>query len=227
MRVFPETHAVAYVPKLERVRAAHRQRLAEAPLIAVLSDRLFRHDGQCPKRAQLEKKRSGGGQLDAHGFVVDRPYAKPAEVGEFAAVDGLGILHVKEHPGVVAGGVGIDGAAPRVNHVVRGDPPAGGPLEAITQVEGVYGAVAGNFPALGQGRLGVGGDGVEAGEPIEQCRDDAAVGLAGDDRRVERLGVGAVDDDEVRRFVPLKTARLAKQAQAQKKAFPADAQERR
>ena len=209
--VFPQPNPVAHVPKVERVRATDREGFTEAPLVAVLLDGFLRHNSERPERAQLEEKRGWAGQFDSDGLWVDGLGTELGEVGDFATVNRLGVFDVKKHAGIVAGSERVHGALPRVDNIGGRDRLTGGPAEILPQVKRVDRAVIRDIPARGQGGLGLRGDGVETGETLEHRRDDSAIRLTGDDGRIERLGVGAVDDDEVCLVVPLKTARLAKQ----------------
>ena len=201
------------MPKVERVRTADREWFAKTPLVAVLLNGFLRHNGERPKRAQFQKKRGRAGEFDADGFWVERRGTELAEVFDFSAVNVFGVFDVKQHAGVVAGGERVHGAPPRIDNVVCRDRFAGGPAKIIPQVKGVDRPIIGNLPALGQGRFGLCGNSVETGEALEHRGHDAPVRLAGDDCGVKRLGVGAIDDGEVRPVVPLKTPRLAKQQQ--------------
>jgi hypothetical protein len=203
--VAPDANLLAQPPRDERVRSARGQRLARQPAVAVLFDRLPRHHGQGAERADIREKRRGRHELDAQGANIQR---LDAEFGRWhlAPADGLAVLHEEKLARVIGGGIRIDHATPGINKVIRGDRFARGPEQVAAQVKGVGPAVARDRPALGQAGNGLGRFRIETRQPLEKAHGHAAVRLAANDGRIDRLRLGGVDDDDVGARLPFAAA---------------------
>ena len=127
--------------------------------------------------------------------ITRRPDLREIRIRAFVEV--LRALHVVELVSVFGGGLRRERALPRSEKIARGHGVAVAPLRIVPQVESIDAAIRRNVPALRHAGLRR-GRGVKRREALEERVRDAAIGLAGDQRGVDRLGFRAIEKNEVR-----------------------------
>src|ERR1043165_1658117 len=115
-----------------------------------------------------------------------------------AAVKSLGFLQPIQLAGVVCRRLWVQQAPPRVNNVFGRDGLAGGPGSVGPQVKGVVAAILGFFPSLRDRGHRLTGAGGKSGQAFEERQNYSHLGLAGHQGRIERFGLRAIKNYEVR-----------------------------
>jgi len=132
---------------------------------------------------------------DLEGVVIQGPEPEFLRVGEFALVEGAGVLDWVEHVGIFRRRLGLERPSPGVDEVARSERLAIAPT-GLPQMEAIGAAVGGYLPALGH--PGHRGEGLrmERSEALEERERDGVFGQAGHQRGVERLGLDPVVEDQ-------------------------------
>ena len=210
-RVSQKPDLVVQPPRAQPESAARRQRSRVQPAVAVFFDGLPRHDRERRECAQVEKERERCVQFHAQCVRIQRVNADLRCVLGLAIIPILRAFDVKQLARVIAGRRRTERAHPGPNHVAGRDRFTRGPGGVRAQMERVNAAVRRNLPALRQRGAGPRQAGIEFGQSIKQRLGEAHLRDAGDDVRVQRFRLGAVDDDDI-------GGRLAMNAGRQRKA---------
>jgi len=208
--------------EVEEVGSRRLERDHESAVVLGLhADLVQRHVVLLPGRLDglLQKGRDGGILLVAEELLEDGrvaflhlleealrvlgplfgPGAFPAlqgAVGGRAVVVGLAVLEIgRDLLDVFRGERGVEHALPRPLEIPGRDGVAVGPLRGA-EVESVDRAIGAQLPALRDAGLGAEILGVVDGQAFEERDRDVILGLAFFEGGIERLGLGAVVDDE-------------------------------
>ena len=164
-----------------------------APLVggAVFLDGRQRHGQPGHLRQQGEEIRRGMRQGDAQRAIVGGREAHLREVGQLALVEGFGVEHQVKQGRIVGRQRRRQDAAVGGHEVRRGDRVAIGPFRIGAQVEGVGKAVGRRLPALGHARHRMQVARILGHQAFEERGDDALLGKARHELRVEVADFGA------------------------------------
>src|ERR1041385_7058350 len=195
--ILSQSHFVIRPPGDELKRTAARQGLMIEPAIAVTLDALARNDSQGGKAAEVQKESQGSVEFHAQGAVIECMNADLGGVTELSQVEWFRIFDIEKLAGIIGSRFRAERAYPGIYKIVRGDLLSGRPDKIAPKMESIDFAVRRNLPAFSQCRDRSGIRGVEPEKSLEEGLRHAHFRNAGDDRRIERFRLVAIDNDQI------------------------------
>ena len=195
-RIFLQPHAVKRPPLPQHESAVAGEVRGLARPVGMFLHRGAMHREQRGKGAEIEEERRRIFERDLDRVGIGRTHPDGGEVRGLALAESLRAANVIELVGILRGRGREQRAPPRVEEILRRHRVAIAPARVFAQMKSVAQTVGRNLPALSHARLRH-ALAVVAREPFKERVADAARGLRGDQRRVEKLGLRAIDQHQL------------------------------